>query len=89
MDVVDPSHPSTRHLPSRWTVFDEVYNFKSDPRALGVSVIMTVDESTYTDPGPRNFDHGSPHPIAWYMEHPEGMKRVMHIYTDERISAFV
>ncbi|EIN13336.1 class I glutamine amidotransferase-like protein [Punctularia strigosozonata HHB-11173 SS5] len=50
--------------PRRWAVFDEVYNFRSDPRAPGASVVLTVDESTYVDEGTRRFDRGSPHPIA-------------------------
>ncbi|KZT56912.1 hypothetical protein CALCODRAFT_496734 [Calocera cornea HHB12733] len=45
--VLDPTHPSTAMLPARWEVYDEMYNFKSDPRAVGAKVILTVDESSY------------------------------------------
>ncbi|GJE96229.1 class I glutamine amidotransferase-like protein [Phanerochaete sordida] len=72
IDVVGPSHPSTSMLPAQWPVFDEMYNFKSDPRAIGAVVILSANESSYVDPGPRNFDQGTPHPTAWYQEHGAG-----------------
>jgi len=66
--VLDPTHPSTAMLPARWEVYDEMYNFKSDPRSVGAKVILTVDESTYVDNGTRQYDQGTPHPIAWYQD---------------------
>ncbi|EJD49637.1 class I glutamine amidotransferase-like protein [Auricularia subglabra TFB-10046 SS5] len=66
--VLDKDHPSTSMLPERWPVHDEIYNFKSDPRSVGAKVILSVDESSYTDDGTRKFDQGTPHPIAWYQE---------------------
>ncbi|KZO91576.1 class I glutamine amidotransferase-like protein [Calocera viscosa TUFC12733] len=66
--VLDPTHPSTAMLPARWEVYDEMYNFKSDPRAVGAKVILTVDESSYVDNGTRLYDQGTPHPIAWYQD---------------------
>jgi len=74
VEVIDKSHPSTSMLPSQWRVYDEMYNFKSDPRDVGCKVIIIADESSYEDPGPRNFDHGSPHPIAWYQERGAGVQ---------------
>ncbi|KAG8866047.1 hypothetical protein FRC20_009137 [Serendipita sp. 405] len=71
--VTDASHPSTSMLPQRWDVVDEMYNFRSDPRTYGSKVILSVDESTYTDDGPRTHDQGSPHPIAWYQERLAGV----------------
>ncbi|KAK0469903.1 class I glutamine amidotransferase-like protein [Desarmillaria tabescens] len=71
--VLDASHPSTESLPTDWPVRDEIYNFKSDPRSVGAIVILTVDESSYTDGGTRRFDQGEPHPIAWYQEHGAGV----------------
>ncbi|KZT42149.1 class I glutamine amidotransferase-like protein [Sistotremastrum suecicum HHB10207 ss-3] len=70
--VLDNTHPSTSMLPTRWPVQDEFYNFKSDPRSVGAVVVLTVDESTYTDDGVRKFDQGTPHPIAWYQERGAG-----------------
>ncbi|KAI0350012.1 class I glutamine amidotransferase-like protein [Trametes cingulata] len=48
------------------------YNFKSDPRSVGAVVILSADESSYTDPGPRKFNQGSPHPTTWFQEHGAG-----------------
>ncbi|KAK0223106.1 class I glutamine amidotransferase-like protein [Armillaria fumosa] len=72
--VLDASHPSTQNLPTDWPVRDEMYNFKSDPRSVGAIVILTVDESSYTDDGTRRFNQGEPHPIAWYQEHGAGVE---------------
>ncbi|CAL1716023.1 unnamed protein product [Somion occarium] len=74
VNVLDHSHPSTSLLPDRWQVFDEMYNFKSDPRSLGAVVLLSADESTYSDPGPRKFDQGTPHPTAWFQEHGAGVE---------------
>ncbi|KAI9066076.1 class I glutamine amidotransferase-like protein [Trametes sanguinea] len=73
VDVVGPSHPSTSMLPKEWSVRDEMYNFKSDPRSVGAIVILSANESSYTDPGPRKFDQGTPHPTAWFQEHGAGV----------------
>ncbi|KAI0073876.1 class I glutamine amidotransferase-like protein [Panus rudis PR-1116 ss-1] len=74
VNVIDKSHPSTSMLPDRWEVFDEMYNFKSDPRDVGAVVLLSADESTYTDPGPRKFNQGTPHPTAWFQEHGAGIQ---------------
>ncbi|KAH9846220.1 class I glutamine amidotransferase-like protein [Lenzites betulinus] len=74
VDVIGPSHPSTSMLPKAWAVTDEMYNFKSDPRAVGAVVVLSANESSYTDPGPRNFDQGTPHPTAWLQEHGAGVE---------------
>ncbi|RDX43802.1 class I glutamine amidotransferase-like protein [Lentinus brumalis] len=73
IDIVGPSHPSTAGLPNPWPVRDEMYNFKSDPRSIGAVVVLSANESSYTDPGPRKFDQGTPHPTAWYQEHGAGV----------------
>ncbi|KAF5382068.1 hypothetical protein D9615_004287 [Tricholomella constricta] len=49
------------------------YNFKSDPRALGATIVLAADESSYVDNGPRKFDQGSPHPLAWFQTHGSGV----------------
>jgi type 1 glutamine amidotransferase len=59
INVVDPSHPSTRALPRRWTRTDEWYNFAADPRGR-VHVLALLDESTYSG-GTMAADH----PIVW------------------------
>lgn len=74
INVIDGSHPSTSMLPAQWHVRDEMYNFKSDPRAVGAVVVLSADESSYSDPGPRNYDQGMPHPTAWYQEHGAGVQ---------------
>jgi type 1 glutamine amidotransferase len=59
IDVTDRAHPSTRHLPARWTRTDEWYSFRSNPRG-SVHVLATLDESTYS-----GGTMGADHPIAW------------------------
>jgi type 1 glutamine amidotransferase len=59
ISVADAKHPSTRHLPRRWTRIDEWYDFRSNPRG-SVHVLATLDESTYT-----GGTMGPDHPIAW------------------------
>jgi len=63
VDVEIASHPSTAHLPARFPFQDELYNFRQNPRA-SVSVLMTLDESSYA---PRDGAMGD-HPIAWFHE---------------------
>ncbi|KAG5645558.1 hypothetical protein DXG03_005833 [Asterophora parasitica] len=73
VDVVDALHPSTSKLPTKWHVQDEMYNFKSDPRALGATVVLAANESSYIDDGTRKYDQGTPHPLAWYQTHGSGV----------------
>lgn len=47
MLVLDSNHPSTMHLPGRWHVQDEIYNFVQDPRDLGAVVVLAADETSY------------------------------------------
>lgn len=61
LDVVDADHPSTAHLPKRWSHFDEWYNFRD--LQPGIRVLINLDESSYT-----GGSNGSSHPIAWYHE---------------------
>lgn len=69
--VVDDSNPATSPLPSRWNYVEEVYNYRSDPRTTNITVLMSVDLSSFTDPqrGQRPFNEGPlPQPIAWYRD---------------------
>jgi type 1 glutamine amidotransferase len=61
--VSDRSHPSTAHLPERWTVTDEWYDFRANPRE-NVRVLATLDEDTYDG----HEMPGSDHPIVWCRE---------------------
>jgi type 1 glutamine amidotransferase len=65
LDVVEPRDPSTEQLPARWTRRDQWINFDRNPRASGVRVLLTVDETTYL---PREGAMGADHPVAWSHE---------------------
>jgi len=58
------SNPATAELPSRWTRFDEWYNFR-DYTDGSVRVLARLDESTY-DAGATAM--GDEHPIVWCHE---------------------
>lgn len=45
---LDKSHPSMTMIPDQWNYEEEVYYFRSDPRAVGAQVLLTVDESSYS-----------------------------------------
>ena len=57
--VADKVHPSTSHLPNRWSRSDEWYNYNMNPRG-NVHILATVEESTY-----QGGNMGHDHPIAW------------------------
>lgn len=59
-------NPIAAGLPAEWTMKDEWYSFKTNPRATGATVIATLDESSYKPVGPMNIDlRMGDHPIAW------------------------
>ena len=60
--VEDRTHRSTRMLPAEWRRTDEWYSFRENPRAGGVHVLATLDETTF-DPGKAAM--GADHPICW------------------------
>lgn len=64
--VADQVHPSTKGLPQRWSRFDELYNYRANPRGA-VHVLATLDESTYTG-GSMGYDH----PISWCQNYSGG-----------------
>jgi len=70
--VLNASHPSTSMLPARWAVQDEMYHFKSDPRAVGAVVLLSADTSTFTDTTAADPEEGTPNPKAWYQERGAG-----------------
>ncbi|GAA5969368.1 hypothetical protein JCM3765_001285 [Sporobolomyces pararoseus] len=68
-------HETIDMLPDRYNTFEEVYSFRTDPRSVNATVLLTVDPDSYQDsdkPTPEGVDapyyQGSPHPIAWYRE---------------------
>jgi uncharacterized protein len=64
--VTNTGHPLATGLPSEWRMTDEWYSFKSNPRAAGANVLLTLDESTYKPDGMgQNLRMGEDHPIAW------------------------
>ncbi|EAL19145.1 hypothetical protein CNBH2440 [Cryptococcus deneoformans B-3501A] len=71
---LNTTHPAVANVPDRWTFQEEVYYFSTNPRDNGAVVILTVDETSYVNNGSSQGDysniHGSPHPIAWYIESP-------------------
>ena len=54
-------HPATAHLRRRFTIFDELYSFRTNPRKR-VRVLLSIDEGTY-DPGPTG--RMGDHPMSW------------------------
>ena len=68
IDVADSKNYATRHLPSRWTRFDEWYNFR-DYTEGSVNVLAELDESTYNPGSGAMGDH---HPIVWCHEYDGG-----------------
>jgi len=61
LDIINRNNPATRHLPARWTRFDEWYSYKNISDKI--QVLITIDETSYT--GGRN---GKYHPVSWYQE---------------------
>ena len=61
IDVLDHSHPSTQHLPKKWTRTGEWYNFKQ--LIPETKKLLNLDESTY-----EGGTMGDNHPLAWYRE---------------------
>lgn len=57
--AVDLNHPSTAWMLSSIARTDEWYDFLAQP--VGVNVLLTVDEATYT-----GGTMGATHPISWY-----------------------
>ncbi|GAA6009816.1 hypothetical protein JCM11491_000825 [Sporobolomyces phaffii] len=69
------NHETIDMLPDRYTTFEEVYSYRSDPRAVNATVLLTVDPDSYQDsdkPTDQGVDapyyQGAPHPIAWYRD---------------------
>jgi len=64
--VEAPANPVARGLPAEWTINDEWYSFRTNPRAAGATIIATLDETTYSPIGMGTQDlRMGDHPIAW------------------------
>lgn len=60
INVIDKTHPATRHLSDTWVRTDEWYCFKAQP-VDHCKVLCKLDTTTYT-----GHKMGETHPIAWY-----------------------
>jgi len=58
INVVDRKHPSTLHLPEKWTRTDEWYNFRAFPE--GVRVLAYLDTDSYEGSTMKG-----KHPASW------------------------
>jgi cytochrome c len=63
VEVEIADHPTTQHLAQSFTLQDEWYSFRTNPRS-SVRVLMTLDEASYAVGDLAMRDH----PIAWYHE---------------------
>ncbi len=67
-NVVLSGSPSSigRNLAPGWSMNDEWYSFRNNPRDTGSTIIATLDESTYSPEGMRGQQlRMGDHPIAW------------------------
>ena len=60
-----PDHPSAFHIPEKWLVTEEWYNYLE--LSDNIEVVLSIDDATF--PGGKMPDY---HPIAWYQEDFEG-----------------
>ncbi len=65
INVVDANDISTKHLPAKWSRFDEWYNFKNVDS--GLHILLKIDESSY-----KGGNMNGNHPMAWYHEYDGG-----------------
>jgi type 1 glutamine amidotransferase len=67
--VTDPAHPSTAHLPARWTVRDECYySYHLNP---GIHVLLSADLNTIEDGQKSEYPgevFGTQFPLCWCHE---------------------
>ncbi len=67
--VTDANHPSTSHLPARWTIVDECYySFQLNP---DIHVLLSADMTTVEDEGKDEYPgetFGKQFPLCWCHE---------------------
>ncbi len=83
-------HPATRHLSARFTHNEEWYSFDRSPRGDGVTVLASVDESTYSPIlniplMKRDLSMGD-HPVIW--QRCVGRGRVFYSALGHQASAY-
>jgi uncharacterized protein len=65
LKVDDSKNSIVRGLPQEWTMTDEWYSFKTNPRQKGADVLVTLDETTYHPMAGKLDLRMGDHPIAW------------------------
>jgi uncharacterized protein len=65
LKIDDSKSSVVRGLQREWTMTDEWYSFKTNPRQNGAHVLVTLDESTYKPMAGRLDLRMGDHPIAW------------------------
>ena len=63
--VDDPASPIVHDLAPGWTMTDEWYSFRPNPRARGAHILLTLDEASYSPRSGTKDLHMGDHPIAW------------------------
>ena len=65
--IENRANPATAGLPDTLARTDEWYSFDKSPRKLGIDVLATLDETTYSPKGPfgQELAMGKDHPIVW------------------------
>lgn len=80
LNVVDNTHPSSKHLSKQWKRKDEWYNFKN--LSKDVKVLITIDENSY-----EGGTNGANHPMSWYHDFDGGRAFYTGLgHTDESYS---
>lgn len=74
MVVNQAAHPVMAGIPKSWTPRDEWYSFSHDPATRGMTVLASVDESSYR-PGEK-LAMGANHPMIW--TNPRAKGRVVY-----------
>jgi uncharacterized protein len=63
--VDDARNPIVQGLSPEWTMTDEWYSFKNNPRQNGADIMLTLDETTYQPQAGKQDLRMGDHPIAW------------------------
>jgi uncharacterized protein len=86
--VEDKTHPATKDLPERWSRTDEWYSFQKSARQPGVTILATLDETTYSPIGMfgQKLAMGKDHPIIW--SHCVGTGRALYSALGHQAAAY-
>ncbi|MXV52652.1 ThuA domain-containing protein [Pedobacter sp. HMF7647] len=77
LNVIDRNFIATKHLPEKWSRWDEWYNYKWI--ASDLHVLITIDETSYT-----GGENGPNHPMSWYHDYDGGRAFYTELgHTDE------